>query len=81
MINILRTNEIPFPCKRTAPRGGSYDNQIRETFTRHGMKSADIDYTDRFFLTYALTECGRLYLYDGSHGGGQRFTIVAGNYE
>ena len=72
----MNNYEIPFPCRRMAPRGPEYEPQIRETFRARGMVVADIDPTSAPFFTYVLTECGRLYLYDGSHGGGQRFTLT-----
>lgn len=42
-------------------------------FAREGMTIAVYE-VECIFLVNVLTDCGNLYTYDGSHGGGQVFT-------
>lgn len=48
--------------------------QATNAFNQVGMVLVDFQ-RECMFLGWALTECGNLYLYDGSHGGGQHFSL------
>jgi len=64
----LRT--VPCKCLRMRPT----KEQAIEAFAKDGMVVADFE-VECIFLAHVMTACGKLYTYDGSHGGGQVFTF------
>jgi hypothetical protein len=64
----LRT--VPCSCLRMRPS----KEQATDAFAREGMVVADFE-VECIFLANVMTECGKLYTYEGSHGGGQIFTF------
>jgi len=61
--------EVRCPCSSMRPT----EQQAAAAFEREGLKVALYERTF-IFMARVLTECGNLYTYDGSHGGGQTFS-------
>jgi hypothetical protein len=48
--------------------------QSDEAFRAAGLEMVDFQ-VECMFLVFALSACGNLYAYDGSHGCGQQFAL------
>lgn len=71
--------DIRFPCTSMCPRPHQYNEVRKAFFEQRGLIVEDF-YQQCIFLLWVLAGDGTLWLYDGSHGGGQYFNCHHSNF-